>query len=390
MNIALREVSLNDRYTQSEGTIFLNGNQALVRLLLTQRERDQKAGLNTAGFVSGYRGSPLGGFDMELWKSKDFLKSHSIVFQPGMNEDLAATSVWGTQQIDSMPGKTVDGVFAMWYGKGPGVDRSGDPFKHGNYAGTTEQGGVLVVFGDDHPGKSSTVAHQSEQALSAHMIPVLYPSNVEEILTFGLYGYALSRYTGLWVGLKTVNETVDTTTTVDVDDNAISFVSPNRGDPEVDIRPQNDYGPQRDESVVIRHRLPLIHEFARANRLDQRTHGKAGAKLGIVATGKAYSDLLDALDLLGITEARAVALGLSVYKVGMIWAGGADRDLLILPVAAMSCFSLRKSGHLLKIRLREFSSTKPCAQRSPAKLIVMGCRFCHQISNLTRARLQEH
>ncbi|MEP3437505.1 MAG: indolepyruvate ferredoxin oxidoreductase family protein [Hoeflea sp.] len=319
MNIALRDVSLSDRYTQTEGTIFLNGNQALVRLLLTQRELDRKAGLNTAGFVSGYRGSPLGGFDMELWKSKDFLKSHSIVFQPGMNEDLAATSVWGTQQIDSIPGRTVDGVFAMWYGKGPGIDRSGDPFKHGNYAGTTQQGGVLVVFGDDHPGKSSTVAHQSEQALAAHLIPVLYPSNVEEILTYGLHGYALSRYTGLWVGLKTVNETVDTTTTVDVDDKAIGFVSPNRSNPDIDIRPRLEYNPQRDETIVIRHRLPLIHEFARANRLDLRTHGKAGAKLGVVATGKAYSDLLDALELLGIDEARIKALGVSIYKVGMIW-----------------------------------------------------------------------
>jgi indolepyruvate ferredoxin oxidoreductase len=319
MNIALRDVSLNDRYTQSSGTLFLSGTQALVRLLITQRDRDRKAGLNTAGFVSGYRGSPLGALDMELWKSRDMLKSASVIFQPGVNEDLAATSVWGTQQIDSLPGRTVDGVFAMWYGKGPGVDRSGDPFKHGNYAGTTEHGGVLVVFGDDHPGKSSTVAHQSEQALAANLIPVLYPSNVEEILEYGLHGWALSRFSGLWVGLKTVNETVETTSTVNVSEDMVEITLPTPLDAVTDIRPQLDYGPQRDETVVIRHRLPRIHEYARANRLDLRNLGKSGAKLGIISSGKAYADLTDALSNLGIDETRAQALGISVYKVGLIW-----------------------------------------------------------------------
>ncbi|MEO4001824.1 indolepyruvate ferredoxin oxidoreductase family protein [Mesorhizobium sp. CAU 1732] len=319
MNIALRDVSLKDRYTQVTGTLFLSGTQALVRLLIVQRERDKKAGLNTAGFVSGYRGSPLGGFDMELWKSRDILKASSVVFQPGVNEDLAATSVWGTQQIDSLPGKTVDGVFAMWYGKGPGVDRSGDPFKHGNYAGTTEHGGVLVVFGDDHPGKSSTVAHQSEQALAANLIPVLYPANVQEILEYGLHGWALSRHTGLWVGLKTVNETVETTATVDISDDDPRIMQPNASESGVDIRPQPDYGPQRDESVVIRHRLPRVHEFARANRIDERRLGASGARLGLVTAGKAYTDLTDALAMLEIDEQRAAALGLSVYKIGLVW-----------------------------------------------------------------------
>ena len=319
MTIALRDVSLKDRYTQESGVLFLSGTQALVRLLLTQRERDRKAGLNTAGFVSGYRGSPLGGFDMALWQARDELKQAGIVFQPGVNEDLAATSVWGTQQLDSLPGKTVDGVFSMWYGKGPGVDRSGDPFKHGNYAGTTEHGGVLVVFGDDHPGKSSTVAHQSEQALAANLIPVLYPANVEEILEYGLHGWAMSRYTGLWVGLKTVNETVETTATVPVLPGGPAILAPNAPDDGVDIRPQPDYGPQRDETVVIRHRLPRVHDYARANPLDRRRLGAAGARLGIVTSGKAYTDLVDALALLGIDEDRARTLGLSVYKVGLIW-----------------------------------------------------------------------
>ncbi len=319
VNIALRDVSLQDRYTQESGVLFLSGTQALVRLLLTQRARDHKAGLNTAGFVSGYRGSPLGGFDMALWQARAELKAAGVVFQPGVNEDLAATSVWGTQQIDSLPGKTVDGVFAMWYGKGPGVDRSGDPFKHGNYAGTTEHGGVLVVFGDDHPGKSSTVAHQSEQALAANLIPVLYPSNVEEILEYGLHGWAMSRYTGLWVGLKTVNETVETTATVEVQPGTPNILPPNGANDGVDIRPQPDYGPQRDESVVIRHRLPRVHDYARANPLDSRRFGASGARLGVVSTGKAYADLADALALLGINDDRARALGLSVYKVGLIW-----------------------------------------------------------------------
>jgi len=217
------------------------------------------------------------------------------------------------------PGGEVDGVFAMWYAKGPGVDRSGDVFRHANLAGTTEHGGVLVVFGDDHPGKSSTVAHQSEQALAANLIPVLYPANVEEILEYGLHGWAMSRYTGLWVGLKTVNETVETTATVPVLPGGPAILAPNAPDDGVDIRPQPDYGPQRDETVVIRHRLPRVHDYARANLLDRRRLGAAGARLGIVTSGKAYTDLVDALALLGIDEDRARTLGLSVYKVGLIW-----------------------------------------------------------------------
>lgn len=319
MNIALRDISLKDRYTQTSGVVFLSGTQALVRLLLMQRARDKEAGLNTGGFVSGYRGSPLGGLDMALWQAREELKQSGVIFQPGVNEDLAATAVWGTQQIDSLPGKTVDGVFAMWYGKGPGVDRSGDPFKHGNYAGTTEHGGVLVVFGDDHPGKSSTVAHQSEQALAANLIPVLYPSNVDEIMEYGLHGWAMSRYTGLWVGLKTVNETVETTATVEIAPGLPRILAPNASEDGTDIRPRPDYGPQRDESVVIRHRLPRVHEYARVNPVDNRRFGVAGAKLGVVSAGKAYTDLADALALLGIDEDRAVALGLSVYKIGLVW-----------------------------------------------------------------------
>jgi indolepyruvate ferredoxin oxidoreductase len=202
MKHALASVTLDDKYEQSRGRVLLSGNQALVRMLLLQRQLDAAAGLNTAGFVSGYRGSPLGGFDMELWSNLERLKQSHVVFQPGVNEDLAATAVWGTQQAVLLPGTRYDGIFSIWYGKGPGVDRSGDPLKHGNRQGAAQHGGVLVAMGDDHPGKSSTISHQSEQALAAHLLPVLFPSSVQEILEYGLAGWALSRYSGLWVGLK--------------------------------------------------------------------------------------------------------------------------------------------------------------------------------------------
>ncbi|MBW7947110.1 MAG: indolepyruvate ferredoxin oxidoreductase family protein, partial [Sphingomonadaceae bacterium] len=313
------EAMLEDRYLKTEGAILLSGTQALVRALLMQRERDRRAGLNTAGFVSGYRGSPLGGLDSELWRNRDLLTAASVRFQPGVNEDLAATSVWGTQQIANYPGAKVDGVFGIWYGKGPGVDRSGDVFKHANYAGTTAHGGVLVVFGDDHPGKSSTVAHQSEQALAANLIPVLYPANVQEILDYSLHGWELSRYSGLWVGLKTVNETVETTTTVTARELDLAIVRPNPSLDDAAIRPRPDYAPQRDETVVIRDRLPRVHDYARLNGLDRRVLGRRGARLGVVTAGKAWGDLCEALALLGIDAARAAALGIAVRKVGLVW-----------------------------------------------------------------------
>ena len=205
----LRDVALDDKYALESGRVFLNGTQALVRLLILQRQRDLKAGRNTAGFVSGYRGSPLGGLDQSLWKAQPFLDRAHIKFQPGLNEDLAATSIWGTQQANLYPGARYDGVFAMWYGKGPGVDRCGDVFKHANHAGTSKHGGVLVLAGDDHGAKSSTLPHQSDHMFSAAMIPVLYPASVQEILDLGLHGWAMSRYSGCWVGFKCVSDTVE-------------------------------------------------------------------------------------------------------------------------------------------------------------------------------------
>jgi indolepyruvate ferredoxin oxidoreductase len=313
----LRDVTLSDRYRFDEDKVLLSGTQALVRILIMQCELDRRAGLKTEGFVSGYRGSPLGGFDTELWKAKPELERASVHFQPGVNEDLAATAVWGSQQIDSLPGKTVDGVFGMWYGKGPGVDRSGDPLKHGNYFGATEHGGALVVFGDDHPGKSSSIAHASEAALAANYFPVLSPSTLEEVVEFGLHGYAMSRFTGLWVALKIVNETAETSATVSVGVDKIDIVTPEQPD-AADVGPRGGFvGPQADEVLVVRSRMPRISIYARANRLDRVAVGGAG-RLGIVTSGKAYGDLLDALDLLGIDDVRARALGIAVYKIGLI------------------------------------------------------------------------
>ena len=207
---------MTDRYDAQTGTVLLSGMQALVRLPLLQAQRDKAAGLNTAGYISGYRGSPLGTYDLQLKAARKWLDANSITFQAGLNEDLAATAIWGTQQSPSLPGARYDGVFSIWYGKGPGVDRSGDAFKHGNRYGASKHGGVVLAVGDDHPGKSSTVAHQSEQALAANDIPVLYPASVQEYIDFGLHGFGLSRFSALWVGLKCVNETAECTATVEL------------------------------------------------------------------------------------------------------------------------------------------------------------------------------
>jgi indolepyruvate ferredoxin oxidoreductase len=319
---ALRSLtSLDERFNLAQGSAVLTGAQALIAVLLMLRERDRRAGMSTGGYVSGYRGSPLGTFDQALWAAARHLKAAGIVFDPGVNEDLAATAVWGTQQLDALGPADVDGVFAMWYGKGPGVDRSGDPFKHANYTGTHPRGGVLAVFGDDHPGKSSTVAHHSEQAMAANSIPVLYPSNVEDILRFGLLGFALSRYAGCWASLKVVNETIEQTATVDIDPQAQHIALPDAADllPPEGVHYRGAFAPARDESILLHHRLPLVLRFARANRIDQCTMGDESARLGLVSAGKAYQDTRQALSYLAIDDARARTLGLALYKVGMVW-----------------------------------------------------------------------
>ncbi|HSQ68920.1 MAG TPA: indolepyruvate ferredoxin oxidoreductase family protein, partial [Steroidobacteraceae bacterium] len=322
MAAVLREVSLDDKYLSHSGTVYLTGTQALVRLALVQRARDAAAGLDTAGFISGYRGSPIGMFDFQLWKAKKLLEKAQIVFRPGVNEDLAATAVWGTQQVGFFPGAKHDGVFAMWYGKGPGVDRSGDVLKHGSRAGAARYGGVLVIAGDDHPGKSSTICNHSEPLLAALGIPTLYPSSVQEILDFGLHGFAMSRYSGAWVGFKTVNETVEMTGTADVDPGRLNFVVPaDFPMPEGGLNARPTFMTDRiaDEALAFDKRLPAVQAYAFANGLDRVVFDAPGRRLGIVSAGKAYLDVRQALDGLGIDAARAEALGLRVYKAGLIW-----------------------------------------------------------------------
>ncbi len=313
---------LEAKYSRISGRVFLSGTQALVRLPMMQRERDAAAGLNTAGYVSGYRGSPLGGYDLQLQAAGSRLAAANIKFVPGVNEDLAATAIWGTQQVPLLPGAKVDGVFAIWYGKGPGVDRSGDPIKHANRMGTSPHGGVLVAFGDDHHGKSSTIAHQSEQALAANGVPVLYPANVQEYLDLGLHAFALSRAAGVWVGFKCVNETVEATATVEVDPARVVIRPPVGVElPAGGVNARLAFDPMGDEVRLTRFKLPLAQAYVRANGLDRVTHGEAvgAGGLGIIAPGKTWLDVVAALAALGLDAPRLAALGVSVYKPALIW-----------------------------------------------------------------------
>jgi indolepyruvate ferredoxin oxidoreductase len=321
---ALAAATLDDRFTRTHGRVLLTGTQALVRLTLLQRARDQAAGLATAGYVTGYRGSPLGGLDQQFERERPRLEAAGVRFQPGVNEDLAATAVWGTQQVGLLPGARVAGVFALWYGKGPGVDRSGDPIKHGNRQGTSPHGGVLVVFGDDHGGKSSTISHHSEPALAANGVPVLYPASVQEYVDFGLHGIALSRFAGTWVGFKCVNETVESTGTVEVDPERIRPVLPDDVPDAPDgVHARFAFDPLGDDVRLVRHKLPRAQAYVRANRLDRVTHGAARpagpGSLGIVAAGKSWLDVVGALRSLGLDASRLAALGVAVYKPALIW-----------------------------------------------------------------------
>jgi indolepyruvate ferredoxin oxidoreductase len=324
--MSLATVTLDDKYEADRGRVYLTGTQALVRLPLMQRRRDLAAGLNTAGYVSGYRGSPLGGLDTAAGQAKRFLKAHHVHFQAGVNEDLAATQVWGTQQNDLFGDAVYDGVFAMWYAKGPGVDRSGDALRHGNLAGSSKHGGVLVLAGDDHTCKSSTTAHQSEYALMDANIPILNPSGVQEILDFGLHGWAMSRYSGAWVGLKVTAETTDVAASVDLDPARVEvrlptdFQMPPGG---LSIRfPSSPLaGPQalEQELRLYKHKVAAAVAYARANHLDRIVSDGPGRRFGIVTCGKSYLDVRQALEDLGIDEAELRRLGVSLYKVGLTW-----------------------------------------------------------------------
>ncbi|MBS0223895.1 MAG: indolepyruvate ferredoxin oxidoreductase family protein [Proteobacteria bacterium] len=313
-------VTLEDKYALENGRVYLTGTQALVRLPMMQRQRDVAAGLNTGGYISGYRGSPLGGFDQALWQAKRFIKKNHIEFQPALNEDLAATALWGTQQIHLYPGARYDGVYGMWYGKGPGVDRSGDALKHANYAGTSRHGGVIALAGDDHMAKSSTLAHQSEPAFMAAGIPVIHPASVQEYLDLGLHAFAMSRYSGLWIGFKVLSETVDSSASVHIDPHRVEihtptdFILPPEG---VHIRWPDEWLGQEKRLVTLKH--PAALAYWRANRLDRMMLGRPDARFGIVTVGKSYLDVRQALDELGLDEAEAERLGIAIYKVGLVW-----------------------------------------------------------------------
>ncbi len=313
-------VSLNDKYMLERGRVFITGIQALVRLPLMQRQRDQVAGLNTAGYVSGYRGSPVATYDLELGRAQQILEANHIKFETGVNEDLAATAIWGTQQGALSPMARYDGVFGIWYGKNPGLDRCGDAFKHANHAGTSRNGGVLVVAGDDHGALSSSLANQSDQALIASYIPILYPANLQDYLDFGLMGFAMSRYSGLWVGFKAVTEVVESAASIVIDPDRVNIVEPDDFDmPPGGLNIRADISRFETEERLINHRLPAALAFARANRIDKVVIEPERPRIGIAAAGKAYLDLRQALEYLGIDDETAARSGIRVYKVGMIW-----------------------------------------------------------------------
>ncbi len=311
---------LDDKYRLDAESFYLTGTQALVRLPLMQRERDRAAGLKTAGFISGYRGSPLGNYDNALWRAKSLLQAYDIVFSPGLNEDLAATSVWGSQQVGLFPGAKVDGVFGVWYGKGPGVDRSADALKHANSAGTSRLGGVLALAGDDHGCQSSTLAHQSEQIFAAAMMPVISPASLQDYLDLGLMGFELSRFSGCWVGFKAVSETVESSASLRARRSGPRIVIPADFEPPLgglSIRWPDP--PLEQERRLHGPKMRAVAAFARANAFDRITFDSPAPRLGVLASGKAYLDLRQALEDLGVDDEEARRLGLRVYKVGLTW-----------------------------------------------------------------------
>ena len=337
--MSTQKISLNDRFDLEKSPVLLNGTQALVRLMLMQKARDRTAGHNTAGLVTGYRGSPLGAVDMQMTRAAKHLAAHDVTFQFGLNEDLAATALWGAQQAELRGEGKFDGVFGLWYGKGPGVDRSGDVVRHANMAGSSALGGVLMAMGDDHTGESSTVLHQSEWALMDAYMPIVSPAGVQEILDYGIYGFALSRFSGLWVGLKTMKDTVEATSVVDGDPQRMSLAIPEFAMPEGGLNIRLVDTPHAQEARVIDYKRFAAEAFARANRIDRRVWGKPGAKIGFVAAGKNWLDLTHAMSLLNIDENEAERLGITTYKIGQTfpldmtsfhdWAEGLDLIVVV-------------------------------------------------------------
>ena len=317
---SLRHVTLSDKYALDKTRAYMTGIEALVRLPMLQHQRDLKRGLNTAGFVSGYRGSPLGGVDQAMWQASAYLQKHNIHFQPGVNEELAATAVWGSQQTQLFDGARYDGVFGMWYGKGPGVDRSMDVFKHANAFGTAAHGGVLAIAGDDHACKSSTLPHQSEHMFIGASIPVLAPSNVQEVLDLGIFGWELSRFSGCWVALKAITENMDSAISADINPDRVSIVIPdNIPMPSDGVHARWPDKPLEQERRLNKYKIYAAREFARVNNLNRVVLDSPTPRLGIITSGKAYLDVMQALEDMGINEQTAADIGLRVFKVGMPW-----------------------------------------------------------------------
>ncbi len=318
---ALESYTLDDKYTVAAGRAFMSGVQALVRLPMLQRQRDARAGLNTGGFISGYRGSPLGGYDQALLAARKHLDEHHIVFQPGVNEELAATAVWGSQQLDLFPQhQKYDGVFGIWYGKGPGVDRSGDVFKHANMAGTARHGGVIAVAGDDHVSKSSTAAHQSDHIFKACGLPVFFPSSVQDILDMGLHAIALSRFSGVWAGMKTIQEVVESSASVAVDPDRVRIVMPEDfAMPPGGLHIRWPDAPLEQEARLFDYKWYAALAYVRANRLNYNVVEGPHDRFGIIASGKAFNDTRQALADLGLDDAALRRLGIRLHKVNVVW-----------------------------------------------------------------------
>ena len=315
------KISLEDKYTQEYGRAFMSGVQALVRLPMMQQQRDARAGLHTAGFISGYRGSPLGGYDQALWKASTHLKRHHIVFQPGVNEELAATAVWGTQQVELFPAqKKYDGVFGLWYGKGPGVDRCSDVFKHANMAGTSPHGGVIAIAGDDHIAKSSTAAHQSDHIFKACGLPVFFPSDVQGILDMGLHAFALSRFSGLWSGMKTIQEVVESSASIEVALDRVNIILPEDFNlPQGGLHIRWPDAPLEQEARLMEYKWYAALAYIRANKLNHTVIQGPHDRLGIMASGKAYRDTCQALLDLGLTNEVCKDIGLRLHQVNVVW-----------------------------------------------------------------------
>ncbi|WP_118138437.1 indolepyruvate ferredoxin oxidoreductase family protein [Oceanicella sp. SM1341] len=356
---------LEDRYARSAGRVWLTGTQALVRILLDQARRDREAGLNTAGFVSGYRGSPLGGLDQELWRQKALLEEARVDFLPAVNEDLGATAVLGAQQAALDPSCTAEGIFAMWYGKGPGVDRSGDALRHGNAYGSSPKGGVLVVAGDDHGCVSSSMPHQSDVAFMSWFMPVLNPASVAEYLSFGAYGYALSRFSGTWVGFKAISETVESGQSVELPPER-AFTIPDFTPPPGGLHVRHSDLPSPEIETRIGAKLAAVEAFVEANPLDRRIYDIEDARFGIVTTGKGHLDLMEALRLLGLDEAACRRLGIDIYKVGMVWPL-ARRDALAFVKGKEEVLVVEEKRGIIESQFKEYFYDWPGAK--PKKMV---------------------